>query len=703
MSFAAKLLLVLCLVASVSAAQTQDSEASERVDDSAHMQLVKAGGDSTVIDTTSTAVDEPTIQSAPMSFTGDTVAQAPSSDSSGSSASAPSTPAANSNTSAAPASGASFGNMYCGSGNVPKFGANDGPAALPQACYYTARNGTPSPNGVKWNVSTSNGLSNALANAACGDIIQITAGSTISGNFTYAKKCSAQKYITIQTSGIASLPPEGTRIKPCYAGVASETGYPNFNCSSTKNVMAKLIAPNNISVLTINPGASYLRVIGIEFTRQTGTGINFSLVQSNGDPADHLVFDQVYMHGDQKTDETTRGLNATGMSYVAVVDSFFSDFWCIANTGSCTDSQAIEANSASNSMTVLKVVNNFLAAAAENILLGGAGNGANQQSDVEIRANWMYKPLTWYPSSSTYDGKSRVEKNNLEFKQCNRCLVEGNVMQNVWSGYSQPGAAFLMTPREDGVPPCCFDTNITVRYNYVTHACQVFQLGSDPAAQGQNHNTIHDIVADDLTYNLSGNYSCSLTYLTQLFSPPNNNGAQVPAKTVMDNITVNHLTLVSSLNNVQGLGIIDGPTANSPQQVSNITFMNSIVDAGLYGLHTAVGGSYSCTNGNGSSNAALVNGCWKPNSFDYHVLVRGNTAGGQWPGSHNSYPSSFASVGFVKYNNGVGGDYRLCSGAGSPSSKCSTGSPYHRAASDGKDIGANVALVNQYVALVTHF
>jgi hypothetical protein len=391
------------------------------------------------------------------------------------------------------------------------------------------------------------------------------------------------------------------------------------------------------------------------------------------------------------------------MSYVAVVDSFLSDFWCIANTGSCTDSQAIEANSASNSMAVLKVVNSFLAAAAENILLGGAGTGANQQNDVEIRGNWMYKPLTWYPSSSTYDGVSRVEKNNLEFKQCNRCLVEGNVMQNVWSGYSQVGAAFLLSPRENGVSPCCFDTNITVRYNYVTHACQVFQLGSDPGAAGQNHNTIHDIVADDLTYNLSGNYSCSLTYLTQLFSPPNNNGAQVPAKTVMDNVTISHLTLVSSLNNVQGLGIIDGPTANSPQEVSNITFMNSIVDAGIFGLHTAVGGSYSCTNGNGANNATLVNGCWKPNTFDYHVLVRGNTAGGQWPGSHNSYPSSFGSVGFVKYNNGVGGDYRLCSGAGSPSSSCTIGSPYHGAASDGKDIGANVAQVNKYIASVNHF
>ncbi|HZP64100.1 MAG TPA: hypothetical protein VFB28_11845 [Terriglobales bacterium] len=586
---------------------------------------------------------------------------------------------------------------------MPKFGSTDGSATLPQACYYTARNATPSPNGVKWNVSTTSGLTSALAGAACGDIIQITAGSTLSGNFYYSKRCDAQHYITIQTSGIASLPAEGTRIKPCYAGVASETGYPNFNCTSTKNVMAKLTAPNNISVLTINPGASYLRVIGIEFTRQTGTGINFSLVQSNGNQADHLIFDQVYMHGNQKTDETTRGLNATGMSYVAVVDSFFSDFWCISITGSCTDSQAIEANSGSVPMSALKIVNNFLAAAAENILLGGAGTGANQQKDVEIRSNWMYKPLTWYPSSSTYDGVSRVEKNHLEFKQCDRCLVEGNVMQNAWSGYSQVGTSFLLTPRESGVPPCCYDANITVRYNYVTHVCQVFQLGSDPVAQGQHDNTIHDIVADDLSYSMTGNYSCSLTYLTQLYSPPNQNGGQVPANTVMNNITISHLTIVSSLNAVQGLNTLDGPAPGSPKQVSNITFMNSLMDAGIYGFHTATGGSYSCTNGNGANNATLINGCWRPNSFDYHVLVRGGTAGGTWPGNHNFLPPNFSSVGFVKYNNGVGGDYRLCSGAGTPASSCASGSPYHNAANDGKDIGANVSLVNQYISAVNSF
>jgi len=406
----------------------------------------------------------------------------------------------------------------------------------------------------------------------------------------------------------------------------------------------------------------------------------------------------VYMHGNQKGDETTRGLLVTGMTYVAVVDSFFSDFWCISITGGCTDAQAISGNSASTPQPVVKIVNNFLVGAAETILFGGGGAGSYQQTDVEIRNNWMYKPLTWYPNSSTYDSVLRIVKNLLEFKQCDRCLVEGNVMQNTWAGFSQVGDAFIMGPRQWGVIPCCYDANITLRYNYITHACQVFQTGSDPTAQGQHNNMIHDVVADDLYYSTTGSYSCALTYLTQLFSPPNNNGAQVPANTVMNNFTVNHLTFVTPLNSVQGLNTIDGPAPGSPKEVNNIVFTNSILDAGLYGFHMAVGGSYSCTNGNGSSNQALITGCWNPYTFDYHVIVRGKTGGGIWPGSHNSEPSDYSSVGFVNYNKGVGGDYRLCTGAGTPSSKCLTASPYHNAASDGADIGANVSLVNQYIA-----
>src|SRR5207249_9475295 len=68
--------------------------------------------------------------------------------------------------------------------------------------------------------------------------------STFSGSFTLpAKGCDDQHWITIRTSALASLPAEGTRITPCYAGVSSLPGRPAFHCSSTQRVLPKIIYP----------------------------------------------------------------------------------------------------------------------------------------------------------------------------------------------------------------------------------------------------------------------------------------------------------------------------------------------------------------------------------------------------------------------------------------------------------------------------
>ncbi|PYX23748.1 MAG: hypothetical protein DMG87_04895, partial [Acidobacteria bacterium] len=75
-------------------------------------------------------------------------------------------------------------------------------------------------------------LQTALNNAQCGDTIALQAGATFSGSFTLpAKACDDQHWITIRTSALASLPAEGTRITPCYAGVSSLPGRPSFHCS----------------------------------------------------------------------------------------------------------------------------------------------------------------------------------------------------------------------------------------------------------------------------------------------------------------------------------------------------------------------------------------------------------------------------------------------------------------------------------------
>jgi hypothetical protein len=57
-----------------------------------------------------------------------------------------------------------------------------------------------------------------------------------------------------------------------------------------------------------------------------------------------------------------------------------------------------------------------------------------------------------------------------------------------------------------------------------------------------------------------------------------------------------------------------------------------------------------------------------------------------------------SAVGFVNYKNGNGGDYRLCQGPGIPASTCTAASPYVNAATDGRDLGADIATVNALTA-----
>ncbi|HEY6767042.1 MAG TPA: hypothetical protein VI386_19965, partial [Candidatus Sulfotelmatobacter sp.] len=134
-------------------------------------------------------------------------------------------------------------NRYCSPGNIAAFGATtDGPAFLPTNCLYTALSGTLSPGPVTFLGSGSN-LQNAIDTAECGDTLSLeAAGVWAVKQLTFPPKiCDDNHWITIRTSANDSdLPPEGTRLTPCYAGVDLLPGRPPLNCASTNNVLAKI-------------------------------------------------------------------------------------------------------------------------------------------------------------------------------------------------------------------------------------------------------------------------------------------------------------------------------------------------------------------------------------------------------------------------------------------------------------------------------
>ena len=279
----------------------------------------------------------------------------------------------------------------------------DGPAELPRVTVPSAMADTPAPGSII-TVNAGGNLQSALNNASCGDVIELQAGATFTGPFLVpAKSCDINHWIWVRTSAPDSaLPAEGQRATPCYAGVASLAGRPQYSCTNPQNVMAKVqMQTLGDGPLQIAAGANYYRFIGLEVTRPAGTKGPARLMFVKG-TADHLVVDRSWLHGAPQ-DETHDGVNLNGMTNVAIVDSYFSDFHCISKSGACVDSHAVAGGTSDTQDGPFKIEDNFLEASGEAIMFGG-GAATLTPSDIEILNNHFWKPWQWMKGNPNFIG-----------------------------------------------------------------------------------------------------------------------------------------------------------------------------------------------------------------------------------------------------------------------------------------------------------
>ena len=558
----------------------------------------------------------------------------------------------------------------------------DGPAELPRVYIQTAVANTPAP-GTTITVNSGGNLQSALNSANCGDTVSLQAGATFTGVFTFpAKSCDDNHWIMVRTGADDStLPAEGSRLTPCYAGVSSLPGRPAFQCISTTNVLAKLVmAANGDGPVVFASGANHYRLIGLEITRTARTGLvnALSSVAANG-TANNLIFDRVWMHGSAQ-DETTRGVGLGGTTYLSIVDSFFTDFHCISVTGSCGDAQAIVGGMGDSPMGPYKITDNFLEASGENILFGG-GEATATPADIEISHNHLFKPLTWMKGQTGYVGGSNgnpfVVKNLIELKNAQRLLIDGNIMEGAWGGFSQVGFAILLTPKNQAGPNgtnLCSDcqvTDVTIRNSMIRHVGAGMQIANGlsdnggAALAGQRY-SIHDVIIDDINgvkYNGPGEFA----QVSMGLGAP-----------VLQNVTINHVTAFPP-----SMQFVIGAQLSSTTPMTNFVFTNNIVNAGTYPVWS---------NGNGdTANCAYhdsplttFKACFTSYTFSHNAIIA-SPANAIWP-SGNFFPT-LTAVHFVNDNVGIGGDYHL-----------QTSSPYKGAATDGRDLGADVDAVDAAIA-----
>src|SRR5208282_4846775 len=326
----------------------------------------------------------------------------------------------------------------------------DGPAELPRVYLNTTLANTPAP-GATISVPAGGDLQTALDNASCGDTIELQAGATFSttGLLTFpAKACDSGHWIIVRTStSDASLPPEGTRLTPCYAGVASLPGRPVFSCTKPQHLLATLTyAGIGSGPITFANGANHYRLVGLEITRVAGNGKAVTALA--GPEVDGsmnwIVFDRCYIHG-VPVEETRRGVELSGGTSIAVQDSYVSDFHCNVK-GTCTDSQAVSGGDGTLPSGPYRIVDNFLEASGENIIFGG-GAATQTPADIEIRFNHFFKPMFWMPGQPGFSKPAFIVKNNFELKNAQRVLFDSNVVEDTWGGFTQHGYSVVITPK----------------------------------------------------------------------------------------------------------------------------------------------------------------------------------------------------------------------------------------------------------------
>jgi hypothetical protein len=510
------------------------------------------------------------------------------------------------------------GNQVPAGSTAPTPGHFDGPAELPRIYVRSMLADTPAPGQVRL-VKESDSLQDAIDSSRCGDTLKLQAGATFRGLFRLpAKACDDSHWIILRTSAPdGSLPPEGTRITPCYAGVAGLPGRPDLHCASVRNVMAKIEfdAKSDNGPILLSAGANHYRFIGLEITRAK-PGVHMRhLVQPEG-TAQNLIFDRLWLHGTAQ-DETKGGVHLSGTTYVAVVDSYFSDFHCIAMRGSCTDAQAVNGGGGDAPGGPYKIVNNFLEASGENIMFGGAP-GSTTPADLEIRRNHLFKPISWKPGRPDFVGSAGndpfIVKNHFELKNAQRVLFEGNVLENVWGGFTQTGFSILLTPvNQSNVCPLCRVTDVTISYYKIIHCASVLQLANalnkfgTSASAGERY-SIHDLVVDDIdgeAYKGFGNF-LTIVSIAQ------------PIKDVL----IDHVTAFPPKALIT---ILNGADRS---KLGNFKVTNNVFTAGVRQIASAGGGRNNCASVPGNHPADLWNSCFANSAFSHNMIIDGK---GAWP------------------------------------------------------------------------
>jgi hypothetical protein len=401
--------------------------------------------------------------------------------------------------------------------------------------------------------------------------------------------------------------------------------------------LAKLRSPNNQPVLQTAPGAHHWRLILLELqSTARGDGNDEILALGSATAAQNslskvphdIVVDRCYIHGDSVVG--TKRCVALNSAATTVTGSYISDCKRVGQ-----EAQAIAGFNGPGPFTIS---NNYLEGSGENVMFGGADPPIPDlvPSDIRITGNLISKPVRWR-------GEKWTIKNLLELKNARRVTIDHNVIQYNWL-QAQTGFAILFTVRnQDGGCPWCQVEDVAFENNVVQHsAAGISILGFDdnhPSRQTRSITIRNNVFADIDEKNWGGN-----GYSFMLLGGPRD-------------VIIDHNTIVQE--HAHGFVLVDGPAVLGFSFTNNITRHN---DYGIIGTDHAPGND-------------TISAFFPASQIVANVIA--DAVAALYP-RNNRFPSSAEfRAQFVAYESG---DYRLAAT-----------SPWRRAGTDGRDLGAEPA------------
>ncbi len=292
-------------------------------------------------------------------------------------------------------------------------------------------------------VTAGQNLQAAIDTAPSGSILALEAGATFIGPITLPP----DKPLTLQSSRLSELAPD-KRVSPDDAGK-----------------MPKLIAPVGDRAIKTSSRARECKLLGLEVTHDPATDIHTLIALGNGDQTvledipHTLTLDRMFIHGHVDR-ASVRGI-ALNSGKTDILNTYISDIH-----SADVDSQAICGWAGPGPFRIL---DGYFEAAGENIMFGGADPkiAGLIPSDIEIRRNHVFKPLTWKVGHPTYAGRDWSIKNLFETKNARRLIVEGNKFENNWTDSQAGSGIVIKCNNQDSTAPWSVTEDLLFQYNTV--------------------------------------------------------------------------------------------------------------------------------------------------------------------------------------------------------------------------------------------